>query len=511
MDFNMLEKLFNRNKKDIERICKDLKIDKSLLDSFEEAYKVASIDNYSSLKKSHQSNLNKTLKESSLDELKAKIVEELISQTKIWTYDGKKQEIKDELKKITNGEFVTREEILNVPENLRPLLTGTMMKVDINGDSGITLLTQLRDYLTSSDPQKQKRSYNMFRQGLDLLDLDQIVYMMLDQNKNSMGYWLPRIVEEVQKDNFFIIPKTTIIKVPITLLQLPRIGYEELNRTTLDIVNEYCKKAFNLNTNNKYFIKTGTYSSKFDFRNALVQGKSEVESLGEYLLFIHSQALSMARYDLSGLNRPIIYGVSTTNEWVVRDFIEDKENNLTIYHGLPLHTEYRVFVDFDEKIVLGIHPYWEKDKLISHFESTIRGATNFLEKMKNENSSSILNYEEELSKAYQSLTDAKHDLITYMSNYEELNKRYLDNKDIVCKHIENIIKNCDITGQWSIDVMQNGSEFYIIDMQGAYHSTYYKETVPEEYQKPDEENWLPILKEKKTKSFTLRRVEEKNK
>lgn len=48
---------------------------------------------------------------------------------------------------------------------------------------------------------------------------------------------------------------------------------------------------------------------------------------------------------------------------MVRDFIPDTENNPTIYHGLPLHTEYRVFVDFNAtdpfEQVLGISPYWE--------------------------------------------------------------------------------------------------------------------------------------------------------
>ena len=40
----------------------------------------------------------------------------------------------------------------------------------------------------------------------------------------------------------------------------------------------------------EYFIKTGTYSSKFDFRNARVSGPKEVRELGEYLLFIHFHA-----------------------------------------------------------------------------------------------------------------------------------------------------------------------------------------------------------------------------
>lgn len=55
----------------------------------------------------------------------------------------------------------------------------------------------------------------------------------------------------------------------------------------------------------------------------------------------------------SPLSQPSIYGVSTTNEWVVREFIPDKEGNPCIYKGLPLHTEYRVFVDCDTDEVLG--------------------------------------------------------------------------------------------------------------------------------------------------------------
>ncbi len=38
-----------------------------------------------------------------------------------------------------------------------------------------------------------------------------------------------------------------------------------------------------------------------------------------------------------------------------------------IYKGLPLHTEYRVFVDADEKKVLGLNPYWEPEVMKQRF------------------------------------------------------------------------------------------------------------------------------------------------
>lgn len=237
-----------------------------------------------------------------------------------------------------------------------------------------------------------------------------------------------------------------------------------LSRTTLDIVDEYCYRVFGLQTDKDYFIKTGTYSSKFDFRNARVSGAKEIKELGEYLLFIHWQALQMAHYDLSGRNQPVIYGVSTTTEWVVRDFISDVESNLTIYHGLPLHTEYRAFVDFDTNEVLGIHPYWDAKTVKRHFEKTAPYGP-----------------------------DAFHDHITYSANEERLSSRYEANKDAVIKHLQTILPNIDLEGQWSVDIMQNGKDFWLIDMASAEHSAYYDEVVPPSLRRPSEEAWLPDL------------------
>ena len=90
------------------------------------------------------------------------------------------------------------------------------------------------------DSQSQKRSrtarkqaYDRFRSGLDLLDLDGLMYAMIDKNPNSMGYWLPALVEAVKKQDHFKIPATTMIKVPLTLLQLTRLDYGTHTPTTL--------------------------------------------------------------------------------------------------------------------------------------------------------------------------------------------------------------------------------------------------------------------------------------
>ena len=301
--------------------------------------------------------------------------------------------------------------------------------------------------------------YHQFRQGLDILDLDPILYEIIGQNKNSMGYWFPEMSKAIDTHGFFKYPTTKIVKVPLPILQLTRLDYMSLSPTTKRIVNEFCMKAFDLDVTKKYFIKTGTYSSKFDFRNALVQGEQEVQELGEYLLYIHFQALQMA----SPLNNRTIYGVSTTNEWVVREFVEDIEKNPTIYKGMPLRTEFRFFVDMDKKELLGVSPYWREDVMVRSF---------------NENPDD---------------PHKKHDYVIYKTNEEKLNKDYEENVGKLSKEILRLIGDIKgLKGQWSIDIMKNGEDFYFIDMATAAESAL-SDCVPKELLKKNEENWIPTL------------------
>lgn len=136
------------------------------------------------------------------------------------------------------------------------------MKTDINAPGYLVLFDILRTYQRTGN----KEVYHLFRQGLDILDLDPIIYETIGMNRNSIGYWFPTLKKASEKQNFFQIPATKIVKVPLTLLQLTRCDYMGLTPTTIDIVNRWAYEAFELDENKTYFIKTGTYSSKFDFR-----------------------------------------------------------------------------------------------------------------------------------------------------------------------------------------------------------------------------------------------------
>lgn len=473
-----LEKLFGNYKPNKNEIAKILKTDPEQLKAFEEAYKKNYLDKISdnlfevSAKQAAQiaktddeqqipaDTFNKTQK------IEQQIIQELIEQTQIFRYSkGKQNKLQPPEK--NKEQKVTAEDIRDIPLLLRPQLTGYLMKTDVKGMSYPIVLENYAKFLHEKNEKKKQQFYNMFRQGLDILDLDPVIYEMLGKNPNNIGYWLPKITQAVDNQNFFHIPDTTIIKVPMTMLQLTRQEYMQLSPATFRIINEYCKKVFNLQDNGNYFVKTGTYSSKFDFRNAHVYG-NEVKELGQYLLYIHYQALSMAHYDLSGRNQPIIYGVSTTNEWCVRKFIEDEEEVPTIYNGLPLHCEYRVFIDFDHKQVLAIHPYWDEKVMEKRF-----------------NQAADKNNPKNL-----------HDSITFSIQQEKLNKQYEETKDLVAHKIQSLLQQNDINlkGQWSIDIMKNGEKYWLIDMALAQNSAYY-EYVPEKLKKPvrkEDEPWLDI-------------------
>lgn len=469
-----LEKLFQKENISVKELAKLLKTSPEALQKFNAAYKKYTIsndettDNLFEMSVKSVSEKERTRWEnfdiSEIDPLVNRIVDELVKQTPVYHYERGGQS-KNLLPYPSSKELVTKAEIEKLPLKMRPQLTGTLMQKDIAGTpSYINLLDLYIRSRKESDPKKRKGYYCRFRQGLDILDLDGVVYEMLGMNPNAIGNWLPKIAPAVDKFGFFKIPTTTIIKVPMSVLQLTRLDYQSLTPVTKKIVCEFCSKVFNLDVEKEYFIKTGTFSSKFDFRNAKVAGADEVRTLGEYLLFVHFQANSMAHYDLSNRKQPVIFGVSTTNEWCVREFIVDKDNSTEIYNGMKLHTEYRVFVDFDTKTVLGVHNYWDPEKIKSHLDGLAANGD----------------------------VKAVHDRITFEVAEEALCARYEANKDKVCSAVQEFLGSVKgLSGQWSIDVMQNGDDFWLIDTAIAESSVYYLDTVPRELRRSYTENWIP--------------------
>ena len=468
-----LSNIFNKNRNKAaltkDELAALLKTTPEALKAFEKAYELHSMkdedmsDNLFEINAKQAASFNHKENAATVSdtELEERIVNELLARTVVYSYDGAKADV---IRFQEHGEYppVTVSDIMSLPYECRPQLTGSLVQKDIAEDSSSVLLMQYRNFLNETNPQKKQQWYNMFRQGLDILDLDPITYEILGMNQNSMGHWFPALVDAVSTQDFFILPKTKIMKVPMSLLQQTRMDYNLLTPATMRIVDKFCEKAFELDPKQEYFIKTGTYSSKFDFRNAHVQGEKEVKELGEYLLFIQFQAQQMA----APLSTPCIYGVSTTNEWVVREYIPDKENNPCIYKGLPLHTEYRIFVDFDTDEIIGINPYWDPEVMKQRF-----------------------GHEDDADTPHQI-----HDYVIYQMHEQVLMERYENNKALIQEKLAKIIPLINLSGQWSVDIMQHRDEFYIIDMALAYNSAL-NNCVSKEKLRTVKEDWIPRLPE----------------
>lgn len=70
--------------------------------------------------------------------------------------------------------------------------------------------------------------------------------------------------------------------------------------------------------------------------------------------------------------------------------------------------------------------------------------------------------------------------------------RYEENKDMLVDRIAELLPEINLTGQWSLDIMQNGNDFWLIDMATADTSAL-NECVPPEKLKRTPENWIPKL------------------
>ena len=472
-----LEKIFNTKKNPLslspQEAAELLKTTPEALASFEKAYGNAVPDAsdedagfFDTFDKKRYEKAfiedNKNLDDES-ERIARQIAAELAAKTPVLILkDGKVTAKTPDKNRLIGTKPVKPDDLKKLPVQARPQLTATCAACDLGGiPTGDALLFDYANYLKASDQKERMQWYHMFRQGLDILDLDALSYAMCGTNPNSMGKWLPPLYEAVygQKNRFFSVPDTVIAKVPLTLMQMTRLDYGSLTPATKRVANLWAKEVFCTEDMGDYFVKTGTYSSKFDFRNAHVHG-AETADIGEYLLFIQHTAAEMA----SPLNSPCIYGVSTTDEFAVRQFIKDGLGLPTIYQGLPLRTEYRVFADFDTDEVLSVANYWDPAVMEKRFSQGSDADSPHM----------------------------KHDYVTYLARKDALLAEFDANKGKVAEETGRLLPDVKLSGQWSIDIMQEGKDFYLIDMALAESSAYY-DTVPEAKRRRTPENWLPEI------------------
>ena len=267
----------------------------------------------------------------------------------------------------------------------------------------------------------------VFKDTVDNINCEQISKEMYEEdlsNLNNYSYWYPKV-----KDCGLNIVDSKVYKIPYDMwLEFENLETKESKEKAINYLKELLNNDEEINHYGMFNIKNGAFSNKFYADDCIVNFNDIPRK------FCNIQYFSQC-YDTGG-----------TTELVVRKNINYDINKVpTIYNGLPLRTEFRVFVDFDKEEVLYIVNYWDYNYCYKHL----------------------------------CLTDKI--IFDYMRT--TLEEDYEKNKDIVVNLVKEklIIHNKKqkdkLTGRWSVDIMKNEDTFYLIDMAIAGRSAYWKPSV----------------------------------
>lgn len=252
---------------------------------------------------------------------------------------------------------------------------------------------------------------------MSVSDLSEKLYDRFADNPNSLYNWITPLTDALKASGSVLkSPKTKTLRLPIELAQFIRLEYHETSQHDKDLFNEWIFDTFELEDGKTYFIKTGNFSSKFQFANAKCY---EPREMGEYFTVINNFAMEV--------------GAGHSVDLVVREYIEDVEDNPTIYNGMPLRTEFRTFVDCDTNELIGTVPYWHPIVMKRAFKHGLADSI-------------------------------QQDYVTYQAHEDELTREYNDNLNRVNKEIKAMLPHLDLSGRWSIDIMKNGEDLYVIDL-----------------------------------------------
>lgn len=275
-----------------------------------------------------------------------------------------------------------------------------------------TIVEKLEKH-AADDPQQA----GLLSRLLSVSDLTTKLYGRFAKNPNSLYNWLSAVENALKNSNTELkSPKTKVLRLPIELAQFIRLEYQETSQHDKELFNKFIFEQFELEDGKTYFIKTGTFSSKFQFANAKC---NEPREMGEYFQVINNFAMTV--------------GAGHSVDLVVREYIEDAEGNPTIYNGMPLRTEFRVFVDCDTDQLIGIVPYWHPIVMKRALQRELA-------------------------------TSIQEDYKTYLQHEDKLTQEYNMNLRRIQKEILKILPNLNLSGKYSIDVMKNGNDLYVIDL-----------------------------------------------
>lgn len=291
----------------------------------------------------------------------------------------------------------------------------------------------------ATTPATRHQCHAVHQRTASISDATEDLYAAMSAEHNSIMAWFPALADAVALGTTsFELPATSIWRAPIEIAQYLRLPYEQTNTASREHVNAIVADALGLDTaldehgrTRDYFLKTGAFSSKFEFANTHC---AEAHEAGEYFHVINNAAMSL--------------GAGLTVDLCAREYIEPEPGTPSIYHGMPLRTEMRAFVDLDapgddggrDPRLLGITPYWHP---------------------------SVMKRALALAADTPGLDHVGGDYQTYLAHEQTLRADFdahLHEVAVELNYLLEPLRAAGLRGAWSIDVMLTGQRKHIIDM-----------------------------------------------
>jgi hypothetical protein len=239
-------------------------------------------------------------------------------------------------------------------------------------------------------------------------------YNMYCTDPNNIGYWFPKLHEGEIK-----LPETKIFKVPFHVYEAMWMlgddddAFKEIKKyVDRDVVPHMGWE--------RYFVKNGTFSNKFDFSKTLTDSTCI--------------ACSVASINYAAM----CLGAGGYTEIALRQIIPHEPQLVPhIYNGLPLRPEVRSFYDFDERRLLYSVNYWDP----KYIENRLYDLTDKI----------IFNHEK-----------------------DNIAAGFENNVNQIEALLEEQLADVKLTGKWSVDVLVDGDKYWLIDMAKAENSAYWR-------------------------------------
>ena len=335
--------------------------------------------------------------------------------------------------------------------------SGIMAPTGFDPDELVAALSS--DYaqaVSTGNHAKIEQTYGMISRILSISDISAQSYRHFADNPVSMAYWLPIIHRALTQagttsshlsrgaEHLFAVPATKILRLSPELAQYTRREFgAETNAVSVNAFDAYVEQAFDLVNwaqapdATSWFIKTGTFSNKFEFRNTRC---TEADEMGQYFHLMTNQAMMV--------------GAGDSVDLVVRRWIDAPADTPEIYRGMPLRTEVRAFIDMDAGTprVLGITPYWHPQVMKSALK---------------------------LALDVPGMGAQQQDYHTWQAHSEALAEGFDRHREPITQRLEALLPHLHeqgLSGTWSVDIMVDecgvGAEpvYWLIDMATMHSS-----------------------------------------